>query len=266
MLPVWLTDTVTPDLNRALHYTQLWGLRGVELRTVGGAEDRVPEVNERQIREQLEKTDFLLAGVNPSVFEGPVSDKVAWMNDLARLDESLRFCQRVGSPRVVVSAFAAEPRSPLDAMAEAFRRAGDKAAEHDVLIAARNGPETACPTGASLAELLEAVDHPNVKAAWSPAGAFRAGEDPAEGLDALEGRVTLVRCGDGEISTDGYWADTTFGTGAIDWEHQLEVLARRDYLGPLSLEIYVEPRPKHGLRSATNLIHMVRDARAKKKA
>ena len=54
MTPIWLTDTVTGDLDRALHYTSLWGLEGVELRTVGGPEDRVPFVNEAKLRRRLE--------------------------------------------------------------------------------------------------------------------------------------------------------------------------------------------------------------------
>lgn len=258
MIPVWLTDTVTPNLSRALHYTQLWGLRGVELRTVGGAEDRVPHVNESKIRGQLESTDMLLAGVVPSVFEGPVSDRVAWMNDLAQFDETLSFCNRLRCPRVVVNPFAHEPDVDFGALADALRRAGEKAAARDVLVAVRNGPETTCPTGQALASILAMTDHPNVVAAWDPCSAFRAGEDPKDGLDALGDRVSLVRCSDGRIE-DGYWVDTTFGEGDVDWAAQLAGLAERDYLGPLSLEIYVEPRPTHGLRSATNLIRLLRD-------
>jgi sugar phosphate isomerase/epimerase len=257
MLPVWLTDTVTPDLNRAIHYTQLWGLEGVELRTVGGPDDRVPEVNEKQVRGQLQKADLLLASVVPSMFEGSVHDRAAWMNDLVQFDETLRFCTRVRCPRVVLSPFAAQPGASIDAVADALRRAGDKAAEHDVVLAVRNGPETTCPTGQSLASLLALVDHGHVRAAWNPVGALRAGEDPREGLAALANRVTLVRCSDGRVA-GGQWEDLPFGEGAIDWTGQLRQLSDAGFQGPLSLEIYVEPRPEEGLRAATALIRMLR--------
>jgi sugar phosphate isomerase/epimerase len=258
MLPVWLTDTVTSDLNRALHYTQLWGLEGVELRTVGGPEDRVPFVNEKQVREQMEASGVLLASIVPSVFESPVSDRAAWMNDLVRIDEMFRFCQRVQAPRIVIPPFAAEPAPDRDTVADALRRLGDKAADAGVVVAVQNGPETTCPTGMALAEVLAHTDHPNVQAAWDPSGAMRAGEDPADGLALVADRVTLVRCSDGRVE-DGYWEDTPFGAGAIDWAEQLRLLDATDFTGPLSLEIYVEPRPKHGLRAATTLIEMLRD-------
>jgi sugar phosphate isomerase/epimerase len=262
MVPVWLTDTVTSDLNRALHYTQLWGLHGMELRTVGGPDDRIPFVNEKQIREQMEGTELLLASVVPSMFEGPVSDRAAWMNDLLQFEDTLKLCRRVGCPRITVSPFAAEPGVSLAPIAEALQQAGEKAAEYDLLLAVRNGPETACPTGQALADLLSRVDAPNVRAAWNPVGALRAGETPSTGLTALAGLVTLVRCSDGEVQ-DGRWVDTPLGEGAVGWTGQLEQLAAHGFQGPISLEVYLEPRPKHGLRSATTLIRMIRDVRAR---
>ncbi len=262
MVPVWLTDTVTSDLNRALHYTQLWGLHGMELRTVGGPDDRIPFVNEKQIREQMEGTELLLASVVPSMFEGPVSDRAAWMNDLLQFEDTLKLCRRVGCPRITVSPFAAEPGVSLAPIADALQQAGEKAAEYDLLLAVRNGPETACPTGQALADLLSHVDAPNVRAAWNPVGALRAGESPTTGLAALAGLVTLVRCSDGYVE-DGRWVDASLGDGDVGWTEQLEQLAAQGFQGPISLEVYLEPRPKHGLRSATTLIKMIRDVRAR---
>jgi sugar phosphate isomerase/epimerase len=261
MVPVWLTDTVTSDLKRALHYTQLWGLHGMELRTVGGPDDRIPFVNEKQIREQLEGTELLLSSVVPSMFEGPVSDRAAWMNDLLQFEDTLKLCRRVGCPRVTVSPFAAEPGVACEPIAEALQEAGEKAAEYDILVAVRNGPETACPTGQALADLLSRVEAANVRAAWNPVGALRAGEDPADGLMALAGLVTLVRCSDGRVE-GGRWVDTPLGEGNVGWTEQLQQLAAHGFKGPISLEVYLEPRPEEGLRTATTLIHMIRDVRA----
>lgn len=261
MVPVWLTDTVTSDLNRAIHYTQLWGLHGMELRTVGGPDDRVPNVNEKQIREQTDGTDLLLASVVPSMFEGPVSNRAAWMNDLLQFEDTLKLCRRVGCPRVTISPFAAEPGASRSDMVDALQQASEKATEYEVLLAVRNGPETACPTGRALADLLGRVESPNVRAAWNPVGALRAGEDPAEGLALLAGLVTLVRCSDGVVEGER-WADRSLGEGDVGWMAQLEQLAAQGFRGPISLEVYMEPRPEHGLRDATTLIRMIRDVRA----
>lgn len=265
MLPVWLTDTVTSDLKRALHYTLLWGLQGVELRTVGGAEERVPDVNLSSVQHQLRANDMIPVAIAPSMFEGSVTDRVTWMNDLATFGDTLRFCTRINCPRIVVSCFAAEedlPATFMDTAAEALRRAGKKAEAKGLTLAVLHGPSTTCPAGQDLAELLVLVDHPNVQAAWDPAAALRAGEDPTDGLAALTGLVAHVRCSDGFVTDDGYWEETDFDGGDVDWGYQLGALHEQGYRGPLSLEIYKEPRPKHGLRSATTLISMLRDIHA----
>lgn len=264
VLPVWLTDTVTSDLDRALHYTLLWGLQGVELRTVGSAADRVPRVDEQKVKRSLEHDEMLPAAVSPGLFEAPLSARARWMNDLATFDETVRFCERIGCPRVVVSSFRREENGPSEALPEeavrAYRRAADRAARAGLMLAVLNETDGRCQTGASLARLLDAVDRPDVQAAWNPAAALRAGEPPAEGLRALEGRVTLVRCADGEVGADGAWRSASFGQGDVGWEEQLQRLSSVGFEGPLSLEIHVEPRPREGLRAATRLIKMIRAA------
>lgn len=260
MLPAWLTDTVTSDLSRALHYTLLWGLEGVELRTVGGAGDRVPQVNVTQINQRLEASEVLPAAVDPAMFEGPASRRALWLNELATFDETLRLCERIGCPRVVVSAFADEPEAPIEHVVQALRRAGEAAAAFGVTVAVLNEAGRAHPTGAALSTLLNAVDHPFVQAAWHPAQALQAGEDPMDGLMALGERITLVRCADGRSTPRG-WQERPFGEGAVGWETQIEHLHAAGFRGPLILEVNVEPRPKLGLRSATRLIRLVRAVR-----
>lgn len=262
MLPVWLTDTVTSDLDRALHYTLLWGLEGVELRTVGGPADRVPNVNEAKLRHQLEETEMLPAAAVPIMFEQPVSRRMAWLNELATFEETLGFCTRISCPRIVVGCFAEEEEgeAPLEPAAEALRKAGEAAWEHGRVLAVHNAYGMARSTGHALAELLEAVDHDAVRAAWDPAAALRAGEDPAAGLEALGERVELVRCSDGHGRGEA-WQEQPFGEGGVDWAGQLERLRQQDFRGPLSLEVRVEPRPEQGLRAATRLIRMIRDVR-----
>ena len=137
MLPALLTDTVTSDLDRALHYTLLWGLEAVELRTVGGAGDRVPFVNEAKLKRRLAEAEMPVAAVVPGMFEGPAGARAAWLNELAAFDETLHFCDRIGCRRVVVSAFAAEEPSP-EAAADALTRAGRAAARHGIEVAVLN--------------------------------------------------------------------------------------------------------------------------------
>ena len=256
-LPAWLTDTVTPDLDRAMHYTLLWGLEGVELRVVGKPGERVPFVNEARLRRRLEEKELEVAAIVPGMFEGPATDQAMWLNEVAGFDEVLQFCGRIGCPRVVVSAFAEEEGVSAEALAaEALRRAGNLASGHGVTLAVLNEVGMARATGTAMAALLDAVGHAAVRAAWSPATALQAGERPDEGLEALRSHVELVRCADGLLS-EGTWYPTRLGEGAVDWPKQMERLKDIRYRGPFSLEVHRVPRPLSGLHDATTLIKWI---------
>lgn len=259
MLPVWLSDTVTTDVSRALHYTGLWGLEGVELRRVGHGV--VPDVpNERVLRDRLAAEEWAVAAMEPGLFEGTATDSAAAFGDLARLDEVLAFARRIVCPVIVVGGFAPDGFD-FAAAADVLRRAGKKAKTAGATLAVLNSPDAATRTGADLARLLDAVGHEAVGAAWHPAHAAMAGERPADGLAALGQRVRHVRVRDGALEANGAWADALVGEGAIGWEEQVAMLRAAGYGGALSLEVHPVddlPLAKVGLRSGTAVARLAR--------
>ena len=65
--------------------------------------------------------------------------------------------------------------------AEVLGQAGAIALRHGVSLAVRNEAATLCASGEGLADLVAAVDHPAVSAAWSPSDALQAGFNLADG-------------------------------------------------------------------------------------
>ncbi|MDZ4700200.1 MAG: TIM barrel protein, partial [Rhodothermales bacterium] len=159
MIPTWLTDSVTPDLDRALHYTLLWGLEALELRMVGRHEERVPFVNEARLRRRLEENEMPVAAIDPGLFMGSVEDRSAWMNELTAFAETLDFCRRIACPRVIASGFASSVERQAEA-AEALRRAADLAGPSGVQLIVFHAPDTCAPDTPALASLLGMADHP----------------------------------------------------------------------------------------------------------
>lgn len=258
MLPVWLTDHVTPDLDRAVHYTLLWGLEGVVLRTVGGEDDRVPFVNEEKLRRRLLEHELPCVAVDPGAFEGDVAERLVWMNERMELAETFAFCKRLGCSLVLTGNLS---QTGLDAEAAgaALRSAGDAARKAGITLAVRNDLDTACASGEALAAILNAADHPNVRAAWNPADALEAGHDPAAGLAALGDRVAMVLVRDGERA-EGGWSKAVPGEGAVGWGEHFERLARQGFDGPACLLVSERPRAKAGAREAYAMIRAMRAA------
>lgn len=248
----WTTDTVTPDASRALHYTLLWGLDGVVLRTVGG--ERVPFINEGPVRRRLEGDDVPVLAVDPGLFEGRSDDAVVWRNEVEAFGETAAFCRRLGAPRVLVGALAAgaydEGRS-----AAALRHLGETAARSGLDLAVRNEAGTGVATGRALGALLDAVAHPAVRADWRPFDALVSGEDPADGLAALRD-VACVTVRD--ESPDGVPA--TPGEGRVDWDAQWGALPP-GWEGDVIVEVHGRPSGPAGLHAASAVISAVRRAR-----
>lgn len=259
MVLSWLTDLVTSDLDRAIHYTLLWGLEGMELRTMGGAADRVPHVNEEKLRRRIDEHNLPVVAVVPGIFDGALADRATWMNEVLHLEEVARFCTHIGCERIVVGAFQGTDDATSEDLGAALRRAGDAVAGYDVRLVVLNEQKAACRTGAELAAALDAAAHPAVRAAWHPAEAVQAGENPEEGLMALKGQIELVRCADG-VLLGGEWQPRPLGDGEVGWPTQIERLIEQGFEGPISLEVNMEPRPTHGLRMATALIGLLRTA------
>lgn len=257
MIPSLLTDSVTYDLDRAIHYALLWGLEGLELRRVGGPNDRVPFINEQKLRHRTTEADLPVVAVEPGMFLGRIGDRAAWLNELAELDETLEFCRRIGCERIVASSFLDGDQNALSGSADALRQAGRKAERSGALLCVLNQRGHVASTGASLAALLDVVDHDAVRAAWNPSDALISGEEPEAGLEALGRSVELVRCRNVARRGNG-WEARPIDNGGVDWTAQLRALARVGYDGPLCLEVDVEPAAQEGLRSATALIRLLR--------
>lgn len=263
MTPAWTTDVVTPNLERAVHYTLLWGLEGVALRTVGGAGDRVPFVNEAAVRRRLEDAELPVVAIDPGLLEGSWASRAGWLNDLAVLDEAAAFAQRVGCPVVRVGALGGEGEGhDADVAADALRRAGDVAAGRDVRLAVRNEAGTGLRTGAALAALLAATDHPAVGADWRPADALAAGEPTAAGLGAIldaGAAVVCVSVRDGVPDGAG-WTESAPGEGAVGWATQASRLVEAGFDGPAIVDALPAPPASTGLAASTALIRLLRGA------
>lgn len=256
----WTTDTVTGDVGRALHYTLLWGLDGVMLRTVGTGQDRVPFVREGPLRRRLEVDDVPVFAVDPGLFEGDLQARASWMNEIAGFDEVASFCKRFGVHTVQVGALASGDEE-YDAAAAvlALRQLGDAAARVGLWLAVRNESDTAVATGTDLATLLKAVDHASVRADWRPLDALRAGEDAETGLEALMEGVPIAMVTVADEGGDGVPAIP--GQGQLDWEGIFRAMAANGWDELVSLQVHGRPVGTFGLHMTSAIISATRRAK-----
>lgn len=117
----------------------------------------------------------------------------------------------------------------LPRLAENLRAFADAAQDAGVQIVLET--HDAFSTGAEVAELLAAADHPAARSLWDLHHPFRQGEAPEETLRHLAPTLAYVHVKDGANGTY-----TLMGDGDIPLKEMLALLQNHGYDGPISVE------------------------------
>lgn len=263
----WLPDLISRDLDRMLHYTLLWGFDAVDLRLVGNA--RVPHVNEEKLLRRLRETEVSVAAVSPGLFEGPAEEKVGWLNEIAVLPETIRFCEHIGCSTILVSGFRqTDAPGAYESAVDAFKRSAALAARRRMTLVVCNESDGLFPTLASLSALLNDVGSEALRISWSPAEEWLAtgsvgqveGEVPQHVLHDVLHYVMHLRIGQLSGTLDSH-AASALESGVIDWPAILSDLRKHGFDGVLSMETRAEPLKKQAMRDATLLHQLWRTAK-----
>ncbi len=84
-------------------------------------------------------------------------------------------------------------------MAKGLRIACERVQQEGLYLALENARSLYANTGGNMRRVLDAVNHPNLKIIWDPANAFVAGEDPAQGYQAVKGHIVDIHCKDAVV-------------------------------------------------------------------
>jgi len=132
-----------------------------------------------------------------------------------------------------------EPERCFPRIIEALGDLARQAAPEDLIIGLENEHACNVSTGADVARVLAAVDHPNLQAVWDPANAYVAGEIPyPDGFSRLPAnRIAHVHAKDCHL-VNGQPRWGALGCCALDWKGQIAALLDSGYSGYVSLETH----------------------------
>lgn len=171
-------------------------------------------------------------------FTLPGTDLTAFFDGLVRGVENAR---RLGCPRIVVGSGigfpgAKRPRN-LEILIDVFSQAVDRTAGSDVKLVLEpvntrvDHPGALLDRTADAVTVARAVNSDNFGILYDLYHSITEGEDPATELANAAGLVDYVQIADAPGRGQP-------GSGVIDWAHQLSVLRRAGYPGPIGLEYF----------------------------
>jgi L-ribulose-5-phosphate 3-epimerase len=252
-----ITDEFSPDLKTALDAMSGIGMKGAELRVIGGK--NIMDLNDDELKrakdllgskgfETLSIASPLLKCVLPDApevdtrFQQDVFGCKHTIEDQPMLmDRAFRIARLFGAKIIRVFSYwrTVEPDRCFDPVVRALEKLAEQAAQENVVIGLEN--EHACNIGTALeaGRVLRAVNHRNLKLVWDPANAYVAGEEPFPHGYALlpHDRIGHVHAKDCHL--EGHtpvWGP--LGTRRIDWKGQIAALLKDGYKGWISLETH----------------------------
>jgi sugar phosphate isomerase/epimerase len=252
-----ITDEFSPDLETALSAMSEAGLKGAELRMVFGKNivaltdeelDRAIAMVRARGFEIVSIASPLLKCVLPDApeveerFQKDMFAASYGFDDQPWIAErAFQIAKRAGARIVRVFSYwrTVRPEACFERVVEALAGLAGQAARQDLIIALENEQACNISTGAELARVLKASDHPNLQAVWDPANALVSGEIPfPEGYGGLApARIAHVHAKDCRME-DGQPAWGPLGECGIEWPGQIAALWRDGYRGWISLETH----------------------------
>jgi sugar phosphate isomerase/epimerase len=251
-----VSDEISQDLGEVEAFLRRHAVEAIEIRTIGGR--RVPDLRPEDLATLAawaERGSPRITGVSPGIFKGSVLDAALARRQLEEtLPRTLDLARRWNAAFVVAFTFetahveADDPALP-GARERAFRNlraAAEQCAARGLPLLLENEPGFLAESGADVAALLTAIDHPSAAANWDPCNGneFTPGA-LARALDRLGPRIGNVHVKNGVLAAGERFARCgPLAAGAIDWRAHLADLARRGYRGHLGIETHHAPLPE----------------------
>jgi sugar phosphate isomerase/epimerase len=252
-----ITDEFSNDLAVAAPAMQELGMKGAELRVVGGKNimdldnaeiDAAMDILKRNKLEVISIASPLLKCTLPdapevdSRFQQDSFNAKHSFEDQAKLAErAFEIAKRTGAKIVRVFSYwrVVKPEAVFERVVDALQELSDKAGKHGLIIGLENEHACNIATAQETARALAAIDHENLQVVWDPANAYVSGEKPfPSGYLLLEAkRIAHVHAKD--CTLEGHkpiWRP--LGEGDVDWEGQIDALAEDGYNGYIHLETH----------------------------
>lgn len=263
-----IIDELAPELDHALDGAERLGLRGVELRMVGGRSWL--DLTELELRDAIaliESRGFVVTALATPIFKcalpgapaaagaalhgGRASATLA--DSWALLDRALPLAQRFGVPflRVFSGWRAEDPAAVSDVVIAVLKEALERADKFPVELLLENEHDCNVATAAETVDALERV--PGLRVIWDAGNHVRGGGPPSESaLDAAVERIAHVHLKD--VDENGAWVP--LGRGLVPFDRLLAGLRAAGYEGSLSLETHCRVNDSVEAASRVSLDHL----------
>ena len=247
-----ITDEVTQDFREALEFAKEYGLDCVELRSAWekGPFDYTDEDIEK-IAALSEEYGVPVTAISTPVFKCEYSEENVKLHT-ERLAKLIGYAKRLGARKLRCFDFLRNSSVTRDMIKAAYAEPIKMCAEAGITIVIESEPTTNSSSMAEIAELIEKIDNPTVRALYDPGNnIYSTDEIPyPDGFERIRPYLAHVHVKDAVIE-DGEAIGVAVGEGLVDYKGIFAELKRIGYSGEVMLETHYRPKTEAALSSAT---------------
>ena len=220
------------DMETAFQSVSMAGYNGIELSAIDGMSEHLVLSRWRDLTPEIRRLSMVY-GLELLAMEQP-------SQDASVMESALQAAAEIGIPVVNCGPGGKSgDAGSLQESIESLGRLARMAEKYGVTLCVKAHVGCAMDNTRTTLQVLAAIDSPNFGLDMDPSHIHRAGENPAEALHAVMGRVKHVHIRDclGRQQGPGKPEDQANGRGDIDLPAYVRVLIEHGFTGPVDLEI-----------------------------
>ncbi len=244
-----VADELSDDFQSAVEIGYGWGLCNYEIRKVWL--NRIPCVPQEGIdiiKKVIKKYQINITALSPGLFKVPLNSEKMKTHRKELLKETFKLASQFNTNRITifgVKRSSQDKEEDYQQVIEIIGEAANLANREGFTLMLENEPGWWADTGANTAKIVREVDSRVLKINWDPANAFSAGEVPyPSGYGSVKNYLVNIHIKRAFKDTKGKTRYLTTGKGVIDWQGQIQALAKDNYTDYIAIETHLEPKIK----------------------
>jgi len=260
-----VTDEISFDFKEAIDFGASWRIHDFELRNL--ITGRVPYItNEEQniLLQIKEESQIIISAISPGLFKISLQQEEQLKQELEeKIYDSFRFAEKLGTRDVIISSFRRYPKEPATnyiQIIHILKRMINLAERYGFRLLIENEPDHWCDTAENMANILEDIDSPYLRAYWNPSNSFVAGEIPYPyGFLAIRKFITNIHVSDVRSSHLRKPEIVPVGVGDVDWEGQFQAIMQGVNLKYITIDTGCEPRIQNSKKNVQMIRQILHD-------
>lgn len=239
-----ITDEISQDLKVAIELANRFSLDAVEIRSVydKGPFDFTME-DLQSMKKQISDANLRVSAISAPFYKCDMNNPEEIKANLIGLEKCIKAADVLGTN--IIRGFAFWTNGALDAclpqIVELYQKPIQLLKNSGITLALESDPSVNTTNALELAKVLNAINHPQVKALWDPGNNIYSPhfETPyPDGYNYIKSHMVHVHLKDAVLDSENNAIGCCFGEGLVDFKGQLQSLVDDGYKDYVVMETH----------------------------